>query len=125
MNKNVSVGERIRQLRVNQLKGQKDIAESLGISVPAYCKLESGVNVINITRLTQLAELFEVSPDSLIMEGGIGTALHEENRDLKIKLKESSDYCIVLQRKLIAAYEILDELKAKGAEHGGVLNLLK
>lgn len=125
MNRIVTVGERMRQLRLNQLKGQKEIAGSLEISVAAYSKIENGITDINLTRLKQIADYFGVFPESLIAGEDVSHALVEENADLKVKLNDLGEYCIILQRKLIAYYEMMEQLKEKCRENGGVLDLLR
>ena len=125
MDRIVSVGERMRQLRLNQLKGQKEIAGSLEISVAAYSKIENGITDINLTRLNRIADYFGVLPETLLAGEEVGHALVEENADLKVKLNDLGEYCILLQRKLIAYYELMEQLKVKCKDNGGVLDLLK
>jgi len=125
MNRIVSLGEHMRQLRLNQLKGQKGIAESLEISVAAYSKIENGITDINLTRLKQIADYFGVLPETLIVGEEVSHALVEENANLKVKLNDLGEYCILLQRKLIAYYEMIEQLKEKCKENGGVLDLLR
>ena len=125
MNRIVSVGERMRQLRLSQLKGQKEIAGSLEISVAAYSKIENGITDINLTRLNQIADYFGVLPETLIAGEEVSRALIEENADLKVKLNDLGEYCFLFQRKLITYYEMMELLKEKCKENGGVLDLLR
>lgn len=121
---NETIGGYIRQLRLNQSKGQKEIAVKLSLSVPAYGKIECGITEIGVTRLHQIAELFAVSPESLVVGEKVVHAMVEENKALKVKLDEMSGYCILLQGKVIKYYELMEELNAKGKEHDGMLDLL-
>jgi transcriptional regulator with XRE-family HTH domain len=57
----LSIGDRIRQLRVVRNLSQENIANELDISVAAYSNIERGVTEITVARLEQIAELFEVS----------------------------------------------------------------
>ena len=125
MNRIVSVGERMRQLRLNQLKGQKEIAGSLEISVAAYSKIENGITDITLTRLNQIADYFGVLPEMLIAGEEVGHALVEENADLKAKLNDLGEYCILLQKKLISYYEMMDQLKEMCKDNVWILDLLK
>ena len=125
MNRIISVGERMRQLRLKKLKGQKEIAGSLEISVAGYSKIENGITDINLTRLKQIADYFGVLPETLIAGEEVSHALVKENADLKVKLNDLGEYCILLQRKLIAYYEMMEQLKEKCRENGGVLDLLR
>ncbi|HMI01884.1 MAG TPA: helix-turn-helix transcriptional regulator [Pedobacter sp.] len=122
-NKNNDLGFRIRQLRQKQFKTQSQIAYELGISIPAYCKIETGLTDINITRLKQISALFGVSTEALLTGDESHLCLRGELNSLKTKLDESCKECMDLQRKLIGAYELLDELKNKYQDTGEVIML--
>jgi transcriptional regulator with XRE-family HTH domain len=51
---NKSVGKNIRTLRHQRGWSQEDVANRLGISIPAFSKIETGVTDINLSRLEQI-----------------------------------------------------------------------
>ena len=61
----MSVHEKIKLVR--QIKGftQEDIAEQLGMSPNAYGDIERGDTDVKLSRLLQLAKLFEMKPAEL------------------------------------------------------------
>jgi transcriptional regulator with XRE-family HTH domain len=59
---------RIRHLRVLNNYPQKQVAAYLGISQPAYSKIESGKTKITAQHILKLSELFSCRPDALLKE---------------------------------------------------------
>ncbi len=60
------MNERLRELRIERNLTQKQIAESLGISIRAYSHYEIGDREPSIEMLRQLCILFGVTADYLI-----------------------------------------------------------
>jgi transcriptional regulator with XRE-family HTH domain len=105
---NKSVGMNIRTLRHQQGWSQEDVADRLGISIPAFSKIETGVTDINLSRLEQIANVFEVSVVYLLAMD-IKEAEHEPSH-LSIaqkKLIDREGEIATLQRKVILLYEEL------------------
>jgi transcriptional regulator with XRE-family HTH domain len=105
---NKSVGMNIRTLRHQQGWSQEDVADRLGISIPAFSKIETGVTDINLSRLEQIANVFEVSVVYLLAMD-IKEAEHEPSH-LSIaqkKLIDRETEIATLQRKVILLYEEL------------------
>lgn len=105
---NNSVGKNIRTLRHQHGWSQEDVANRLGISIPAFSKIETGVTDINLSRLEQIANIFDVNVVNLL-------ALDAEQTDLKPsslsvaqkKLVDRESEIASLQRKVILLYEEL------------------
>jgi len=105
---NKSVGKNIRTLRHQHGWSQEDVANRLGISIPAFSKIETGVTDINLSRLEQIANIFDVNVVHLL-------ALDAEEVDLKPsnlsiaqkKLIDRESEIANLQRKVILLYEEL------------------
>jgi len=105
---NKSVGMNIRTLRHQHGWSQEDVANRLGISIPAFSKIETGVTDINLSRLEQIANVFEVSVVYLLAMD-IKEAEHEPS-NLSIaqkKLIDRESEIANLQRKVILLYEEL------------------
>lgn len=52
----------IKKLRIETGKRQSHLAQALGISIPAYSKIETGITDINIRRLREISSYFNVEP---------------------------------------------------------------
>jgi len=102
------VGKNIRTIRHQRGWSQEDVANRLGISIPAFSKIETGVTDINLSRLEQIADIFQVNVVNLL-------ALEFENHEpqasnLSIAQKKITDReaeIANLQRKVILLYEEL------------------
>ncbi|MFC0517138.1 helix-turn-helix domain-containing protein [Mucilaginibacter angelicae] len=105
---NKSVGKNIRTLRHQHGWSQEDVANRLGISIPAFSKIETGVTDINLSRLEQIANIFDINVVNLL-------ALDTEEVDMKPsslsvaqkKLIDRESEIANLQRKVILLYEEL------------------
>jgi transcriptional regulator with XRE-family HTH domain len=103
------LGRKIRLLRQRKGWGQDEVAKQLDISIPAYSKIETGITDINLSRLQQIASLFDMSVIELLnlnelAQGNTsGTALTEVNK----KLMDREAEIIDLQKKIIDLFEQL------------------
>ncbi|WP_256004544.1 MULTISPECIES: helix-turn-helix domain-containing protein [Pedobacter] len=105
------IGKNIRRLRQRKGWSQGDVARQLKISIPAFSKIETGITDINVSRLAQIAELFEVSTVEIISkEDENPHAEHAaEIGTLKAKLTQREEEIIRLQKKIIDLYEEIRE----------------
>lgn len=55
----------VEQRKINKLT-QRQVADNLGISQPSYIRYENGTSEPNLTSLSKLADLFDVSVDYLL-----------------------------------------------------------
>src|ERR1700761_8782708 len=105
---NKSVGQNIRTLRHKNGWSQEDVANRLGISIPAFSKIETGVTDINLSRLEQIANIYEVNVVNLL-------ALDAEDTEPQVshltiaqkKILDREAEIANLQRKVILLYEEL------------------
>lgn len=111
-----ALGNKLKSLRKQRNWTQGKIAEQLGLSIPALSKIEGGFTNVNITRLKQLAEIFNTTTDHLL-HTSIEQATREKESELK-KLKtlyeQKTTELIVLQIKAIKLYDELHNRKDKG-----------
>lgn len=109
-----TIGNKIKRLRQKYYKNQADIAEKLGISVPAYSKIETGITDINYSRLLQIADLFQISPACLLPDEDIDMSNLKADRDkLKARVANLQSELLKLQSKLIEVYDENEVLKNK------------
>jgi len=107
---NSAVGGNIRRLRENNKWSQQVIAERLNISIPAYSKIETGVTDVNLSRLEQIAHLFEVDLSGLFSGESIPAPMPTpEFEKLEKELSECEKEILYLQRKVIHLYEELNK----------------
>ena len=106
---NKSAGKNIRTLRHEHGWSQEDVANRLGISIPAFSKIETGVTDINLSRLEQIANIFEVSVVNLL---SLEYTEEPSTQDLSLsiiqkQLTDRETEITNLQRKVILLYEEL------------------
>src|ERR1700709_503179 len=61
-----TVGQSIKILRIKNGWNQEYIANRLGISMPALYKIDTGVTDVNLSRLEQIANIYEVTLAQLV-----------------------------------------------------------
>ena len=106
---NKVIGKNIRTFRHQRGWSQEDVASRLGISIPAFSKIETGVTDINLSRLEQIANIFEVSVVNLLSLEYVEEP-SVQNANLTIiqkKLIDREAEITNLQRKVILLYEEL------------------
>ena len=107
-----TLGKKIRLLRHQKGWSQEEVAKRLDISIPAFSKIETGITDINLSRLEQIAVLFEMSVVQLLtyneveQDQKIASELENVNR----KLMDRETEVIDLQKKVI---ELFEELRHK------------
>src|ERR1700742_1180617 len=100
-----SIGKKARLLRHQRGWSQEDVARQLRISIPAYSKIETGITDINLSRLEQLAALFNLSAVQLLMYGETMSNTDDELMAKNKALIARDAEMIILQEKVIALYE--------------------
>jgi len=112
---NLVTGFKIRSLRQRELKGQTAIAKNLGLTTAAYSKIEKGITDINISRLTQIAALFNVKPETLLPSYIEEERIAESFEGYVEKIDALKSEVIKLQAELINAYEKIENLKLENS----------
>lgn len=105
---NKSVGKNIRTIRHQRGWSQEEVANRLGISIPAFSKIETGVTDINLSRLEQIANIYEVNVVNLLVLDA--EDIEPQTSHLNIAQKKILDReaeIASLQRKVILLYEEL------------------
>lgn len=99
-----NLGSEIKSLRQAKNWAQSIVADLLDISVPAYSKIENNVTIINVDRLQQLADIFNVPVTRLIYGEKVNEA-EIKVKELEKVLAERDAYTLGLQKKLIDLYQ--------------------
>jgi transcriptional regulator with XRE-family HTH domain len=63
---NERIAERIRMLRLQKGLSQQNIADELNLTVAAYSNIERGITGINLERLYQLSEIFNLTISEIL-----------------------------------------------------------
>ncbi|AYL96068.1 MULTISPECIES: helix-turn-helix domain-containing protein [Mucilaginibacter] len=108
-----TLGKKIRLLRHQKGWSQEDVAKRLDISIPAFSKIETGITDINLSRLEQIANLFEMTVVQLL-------TFNDTEQDQKFvneletvnkRLMDRETEVIDLQKKVIELFEELRHSK--------------
>ena len=106
-------GEILKRLRIAKGVSQKDVAAFLGIDRTTYLKYESGASNPNLSRLMQLANYFDTTPDYLLNEPAaahidnqtvIGKTLKQLRKERGLTQAEVAD-ALHLNRSTYTKYE--------------------
>lgn len=102
-----TLGKRIRLLRHQNGWSQEDVAKRLEISIPAFSKIETGITDVSLSRIEQIAKLFDLSAVELLTF--VDSEEQKEYNDQLLvahkKLQEREAEVIKLQKKIIDLYE--------------------
>ena len=99
------IGRRIRTARTEQRLTQEELADKIDVSVAFMSRVERGSGKINLKRLTQIAEILNVSPGYLL------TGSNTASKDYLIKnFTRVLEKCSRQQQRLIYA---ISELVSK------------
>jgi transcriptional regulator with XRE-family HTH domain len=101
-----AIGKHIRFLRQQNDWTQEDVAKRLGISVPAYCKIETGHTDPRLSRLVSIADALGVTLPELFPVGdGKSDTGRGELEQATRALAERELQINLLQLKIIHLYE--------------------
>jgi len=108
-----SLGKKIRLLRHQKAWSQEDVAKKLDISIPAFSKIETGITDINLSRLEQISDLFEMSVVQLLTfsDQEQEQKFVNELQQVSKKLTDREVEIIELQKKVIELFEELRQNK--------------
>lgn len=114
----MTVGQKIKKLRVENNLTQKDIADQLHVTYQTISKWEADQNEPDITTLKALSKIFNCSVDDLINENEVvEEETHEEGEERieKATQEEPKPERIIIDK---------DTVKAKGASKAKKLTLI-
>lgn len=85
------LASRIADLRKQKGWSQEELAERMDVSRQSVSKWESGASTPDLSRVLQLAELFQVSTDFLLKEEGISEADFAEQEIPEVKIVSAEE----------------------------------
>ncbi|SHN14204.1 helix-turn-helix domain-containing protein [Mucilaginibacter sp. OK098] len=106
-----SLYENIKILRQKNGWSQKDLADRLGISIPALSKIETGFTDISLSRLEQISCVYKITAAELLdaKNGKTDSAPNLHLSILKKKLAHREREIINLRKKIIELYEQIQD----------------
>jgi transcriptional regulator with XRE-family HTH domain len=109
-----TLGQKFKILRQRRHLNQKHMADLLGVSIPAYSKLETGITDPNFSRIQQIAQAHDVDIRQLLATGEDDKSEQQSEIDLlKLKVQNLEADVIRLQSKLIDLYDKEDQRNKK------------
>ena len=107
-------GKKIRLLRHQKGWSQEEVSKRLTISIPAYSKIETGITDVNVTRLGEIAAIFDLSIVQLLTfrDSEEQKKLNTDIEETAFKLQAREVELIDMQKKIIELYEELRMVKA-------------
>lgn len=107
----LEIGRRIKAFRQKKGWSQLETAEMIGISVPAFSKIETDVTDVNVSRLSQIADLFEVHISKMFLDEQVESVPENELKMAKDTIDKQAAKISHLQEYIITLYEELNKLK--------------
>jgi len=103
------LSKKIRLLRHQKSWSQEDVAKRLKISIPAFSKIETGITDVNVSRLSEIADIFDMTLVQLLtFTDSEEQEQHKSDiEDISVKLHEREIELIEMQKKIIELYEEL------------------
>ncbi|WP_264535281.1 helix-turn-helix domain-containing protein [Flavobacterium sp. N1736] len=105
---NITVGNKLKQLRKAKNMSQEEVAGFLHISQSAYARMERGESTSWASHFTRICEVFEIAPQDLVKkESGFFTEENLTDREQLTEILTLSVY-----RRIIKQYELqIEDLK--------------
>ena len=102
----------IKQLRQEKGWSQGDFAEKLGISVPAFSKIENGITDVNLSRMEDIAKMLGMSLVGFLSFGSPLVKNNEVNElpDQGKSNRLHTEQILNLQKQVIALHEELRKI---------------
>src|ERR1700743_1294376 len=112
----IDIGKKIKTLRQQKGWSQGDAAALLKISVPAFSKIEADITGVNLSRLEEIAKIFDVTiADLILAEGEKTPEYRDELKAAKDTIDQQSAKINHLQEYVITLYEELLRFKKQAA----------
>ena len=107
-----NIGQKLKAIRLTHCVSQKIVADHLGISVPGYSKIETGLTDISFNKLQQIADIYKVSVVDILQIGEKDTN-DQDYPDLKKQLNDIKEKYSEQLKKMIELYEVIREYKTE------------
>ncbi|SDL29931.1 helix-turn-helix domain-containing protein [Siphonobacter aquaeclarae] len=92
-----TLSEKLRAIRTAKGYSQQYMAEQLAVSRSTYIRLETKPELLNISQLLHLSQVFGISPSYLLPDADAGEALYARMIRLESKLEEMMLKMVLVQ----------------------------
>ncbi len=114
------LGTKIKQIRIIKGWSREQVADRIGISVAGYGSIERGETDVSMTRLAQLAEIFEITLSDLlgVTEKTVFnfTGTHSKCHNWKVNSSPNEFQELVLRQELEKS-ELIQQAQQKEIEY--------
>lgn len=98
----LNVGERVKELRLQQKRTQEEISNALGMNLKTYQAVEGGRRVGRVDTLCMLADYFDTTVDYLLGSD------RELDRTIEINYRNlSNDMKILAKKQIVALLKVM------------------
>lgn len=106
-----TIGNTIKQLRLKRGWKQSDIATKLSISIAAFSKIEAGITVVNLRRLSEIATVLDVTLHYILSSDkeNLEAKNEEKVKVLKAEIALKEEEFMKLQHTAILLYEEIQQ----------------
>ncbi|EHQ27916.1 helix-turn-helix domain protein [Mucilaginibacter paludis DSM 18603] len=105
------LGKNIKLLRHEKGWSQSDFAAKLGISVPAFSKIENGLTDLHLSRLNNIAKILDMSIVELLsFQKSVRNNDANELDSAKESIKNYMEQILNLQKQVILLHEEIRKL---------------
>ena len=119
----LSIGKKISNLRKEKNLTQVELADQLGISYQAVSNWERGDSMPDISKLSELAEILEVSIDELLGHNKQTKVIKDLIDDKEIKIQELSEEEIKDVFPLVKPKQVKENLDFDGLDFKQLLSI--
>lgn len=108
-----NIGKAFRLLRIQKGWEQKEFAKKLNLSTPAVSKIETGFTTITLSRLNQIASVFNLTTVQLLAQHVLPqrnkgkVKEQDECAEILEKIRQREEEIMQIQMKIIQLYEEL------------------
>lgn len=130
----MKVNEKIKKIRELKDLSQEQVAEKLGLATSSYSKIERGVTNISLTRLEEIAQIFNINATDLLENSNQVICLISENNSSNYygtqpeMTAELEKYKLTIQHQnelIEKQAELLEQQKRELAALNEIILLLK
>lgn len=91
---------KVKSIRLKKNFTQEDVAKKLGMAQSNYARMERGLSQMTVERLTEIAEMFEMSPEAVIGYSEGDGSFKEDAQYYYNQVKKLEDKVKKLQKEL-------------------------
>jgi transcriptional regulator with XRE-family HTH domain len=108
-----SLGEYLREQRVNAQLSLRQLAEQTGVSNPYLSQIERGLHEPSVRVLTSIAEALNVSAETLLEQAGLVTSTSTDDHATEDAIRADRRLTEAQRQALVGVYRSYVEMNAQ------------